>query len=127
MDFPEIIRAARTSSGLSQSDLAAKAGLGIATLWRLENDGDRAVDMLDRLCRALDLRFAGLPRKGLRLKGQDVAGPASVEPAMADGTSGLLGWLNYPLENGNARVKALSKAFAVLAPAVRVRKPEVVA
>jgi hypothetical protein len=35
MDFSAIIREARTTSGLSQSDLATKAGVGIATIWRL--------------------------------------------------------------------------------------------
>jgi DNA-binding XRE family transcriptional regulator len=62
MEFAAVIRNARISSGLSQPDLAAKAGVGVATIWRIENEGDGTVEVLGQVCQALDLRFAGLPR-----------------------------------------------------------------
>ncbi len=126
MNFAAIIREARTSSGLSQPALADKAGVGVATLWRVEKEGDGTVDVLTRLCRALDLRFAGLPRaesfseqvKLLRTR----RGWSQERLAERIGVS--VGSITR-LEIGNARIKTLDAALRVLAPQARIRKPEV--
>jgi hypothetical protein len=59
VDFSTIIREACTSLGLSQSDPASP---GIASVWRLENNGNGTVEVLTRLSVVLDLRFTGMPR-----------------------------------------------------------------
>lgn len=128
MDFSAAIRKARTSSGLSQTDLAERAGVSPHAVWEIENRGNGTVDILARLCAALDLRFAGLPRgktfseqvKTLRLRRgwsqERLAEHAGVSaPAI------------MRLERGNPRVATLSAALAVLAPKARVRRSDLAA
>ena len=57
MIHPRQIRAARALAGLSQEDLATKAGIGIATLRRIEGSDDIAgtAQTLARIERALDM------------------------------------------------------------------------
>src|SRR3954467_1709217 len=62
MDIAAAIREARTSSGLSQSELAHRASVSPHAVWELEARGNGTVALLTKLCPALDLRFAGLPR-----------------------------------------------------------------
>jgi DNA-binding XRE family transcriptional regulator len=62
MDFCTIIHGARTTSGFSQSDLSTKAGIGIATICRIEKEGDGTTDVVAGICWALHLRVAGLPQ-----------------------------------------------------------------
>ncbi len=56
MIHPRQIRAARALAGLSQEDLAAKAGIGIATLRRIEgaDDVSGTAQTLARIERALE-------------------------------------------------------------------------
>jgi len=58
------LRAARRARGLSQAALAAKSGAGRVTIARLEAGAlqDFRVGTLARLCKALDLELAALPR-----------------------------------------------------------------
>src|SRR3712207_2565751 len=126
MDFSTIIREARTSSGLSQPELAAKAGVGVATVWRFERDGDGTIDVLTRICRALDLRFTGLPRE------QDFGAQVQMlrtrrgwsQERLAERIGVSVGSITR-LETGNARIETLSAALAVLAPKARVRISEI--
>jgi len=126
MDFGAIIREARTSSGLSQADLANRAGVSIGAIYELEARGNGTVALLITLCQTLDLRFAGLPKgarfgeqvRALRLRRrwsqETLAGSARVSsPAI------------MRLESGNARIATLSAALKVLAPNARVRKPDI--
>ena len=128
MDFSAIIREARTTSGLSQSDLATKAGVGIATIWRIEKEGDGTIDVLAGICRALDLRFTGLPRAGSF--GDQVRALRTrrgwSQERLAERIGVSVGSITR-LETGNARIKTLSAALKVLAPEARVRKPEIAA
>jgi transcriptional regulator with XRE-family HTH domain len=125
MDFGTFIRQARTSSGLSQAELANRAGLSIGVIYELEARGNGTVALLTKLCTALDLRLTGLPRRPnfaqqvrvLRLRRgwsqEKLAMKAKVSaPAI------------MRLERGNARVATLSAALDVLAPEARIRKPE---
>ncbi len=126
MNFATIVREARTSSGLSQPDLAAEAGVGVATVWRIEKDGDGTVDVLTCLCRALDLRFAGLPHAdsfGDQVRTLRTRRGWSQEK-LADRVGVTVGSITR-LEIGNARIKTLEAALGVLAPGARARKPEV--
>ncbi len=126
MEFAAVIRNARISSGLSQPDLATRAGIGVATVWRIENDGDGTVDILGRVCKALDLRFAGLPRGGefgQRIKVLRARRGWS-QQTLAERIGVSVGAIAR-LETGNARIKTLEEALALLAPGARVRRPEV--
>lgn len=60
------LRSARHASGLSQAALAAKSGAGRVTIARLETGAlqDFRVGTLERLCEALGLELAALPRGG---------------------------------------------------------------
>jgi transcriptional regulator with XRE-family HTH domain len=62
MDLAGIVREARTSSGLSQAELATRASVSPHAIWELEARGNGTVGLLTKVCAALDLRFAGLPR-----------------------------------------------------------------
>lgn len=61
------LRAHRRSSGLTQAALAAKSGAGRVTIARLEAGSaqDFRVGTLSRLCDALGLELAAVPRGGL--------------------------------------------------------------
>ncbi|WP_414472778.1 DNA N-6-adenine-methyltransferase [Microvirga sp. M2] len=126
MDFAAAIRDARTSSGLTQSELAQKAGVSLHAVWEIESRGNGSVALLTSVCAALDLRFAGLPRgttfaeqvRILRTRRgwsqERLAGRAGVSiPAIVR------------LERGNARIATLSAVLSVLAPKARARKPEI--
>ena len=57
MIFPEQIRAARGLLGLTQVDLANRAGVGVATVKRIENANDHirtTVDAMLKIQRALE-------------------------------------------------------------------------
>ncbi len=126
MDFRTTIREARTTSGLSQSDLATKAGVGIATIWRIEKDGDGTIDVLSRICRALDLRFTGLPRvDGFNEQVRILRTRRGwTQERLAERIGVSVGSITR-LETGNARIKTLSAAFAILAPKARIRRAEI--
>jgi transcriptional regulator with XRE-family HTH domain len=61
------LRRQRRASGLSQAALAAKSGAGRVTIARLETGSaqDFRLGTLSRLCEALGLELAALPRGGL--------------------------------------------------------------
>ncbi len=126
MDFATIIRDARTSSGLTLAALAGRAGVSPNAVWELESRGSGTVAVLSKLIRALDLRFAGLP-KGNTLSEQvrtlrERRGWSQQRLAHASGVSTPA---IVRLENGNTRIHTLSTALAILAPNVRVRKPDI--
>jgi transcriptional regulator with XRE-family HTH domain len=58
------LRAARRNKGLSQSALAVASGAGRVTIARLEagTEQDFRIGTLERICAALDLELAALPR-----------------------------------------------------------------
>lgn len=60
----EVLRRARQEKGLSQTDLAARSGAGRVTISRLEAGSvqDFRLGTLSRLCGALDLELAAVPR-----------------------------------------------------------------
>ena len=64
--LPERLRQARHGKGLSQAALAARAGAGRVTIARLEAGAaqDFRIGTLSRLCAALDLELAAVPRGG---------------------------------------------------------------
>jgi phage N-6-adenine-methyltransferase len=116
VDLPAEIRLARTSSGLSQTEVASRAGCSLHAVWEIER-GNGTVQLLDRVMTALGMRIAGLPRgsslgeriRKLRLRRgwsqEKLASRAGVS-AMAVGR----------LESGNARMKTLAAVIEVLAP-----------
>jgi transcriptional regulator with XRE-family HTH domain len=57
----------RDARGLSQGDLAALAGVGVATLSRIENGANARYDTIDKLCKALRISrerlISGPPEK----------------------------------------------------------------
>ena len=126
MDFAAAIREARTSSGLTQSDLAARAGVSSHAVWELENKGNGTVAVLSAVCAALDLRFAGLPRG--RSFGDQVRTLRTRRGWSQERLAQRAG-ISIPaiirLERGNARITTLRAALALLAPRVRVRRTEV--
>jgi transcriptional regulator with XRE-family HTH domain len=65
-DIGNKLKAARTRKGLSQRDLAAKAGLLQAQISKVENGmSDLRLSSLIALSRALDLELELIPRKAL--------------------------------------------------------------
>jgi transcriptional regulator with XRE-family HTH domain len=126
MDFAEAVRRARSSSGLSQSVLAQKAGVSLDAVSALEVHGGGTIRVLAAVAKAIDLRFTGLPRgrsfgdqvRALRQRRRwsqnKLAEQAEVSaPAITR------------LERGNARVATLQAALNVLAPKARPRKSEI--
>jgi transcriptional regulator with XRE-family HTH domain len=61
MDFATAVREARTSSGLTQADLASRAKVSQHAIWELENRHNGTVAVLAAACAALDLRFTVYP------------------------------------------------------------------
>jgi phage N-6-adenine-methyltransferase len=120
MLFASGVRSARTTSGLTQTQLANQAGCSVHAVWELER-GNGTVALLERIASALDLRFVGLPpgtkfadrvrlvrqRRGWSV--QELAQAANLSPMAL-----------YRLEAGNARVASLEAVLRVLAPKVRV-------
>lgn len=64
--LPARLRQSRRDKGLSQAELAARAGTGRVTIARLEAGAaqDFRLGTLARLCEALDLELAAVPRGG---------------------------------------------------------------
>lgn len=126
MDFATIIREARTSSGVTQDELAARAGVTANTIWELESRGSGTVALLTKVVAALDLRFAGLPQGGeFADKVRALSARRGWTQAQLASRAGVSVPTVANLERGNARIATLSAALAVLAPKARVRKPEV--
>ncbi|GGK46116.1 DNA N-6-adenine-methyltransferase [Salinarimonas ramus] len=125
MDFASIVREERTSKGLTQGELAERAGLSLHAVWEAER-GNGSVAVLAALVSALDIRFAaagtgetwGARVRALRTKRgwsqEKLAARAGVSPMAIN-----------RLENGNARIATLSAALRVLAPRARARKPQI--
>jgi transcriptional regulator with XRE-family HTH domain len=69
------LRRQRRASGLSQTALAARSGAGRVTIARLEAGSaqDFRLGTLSRLCEALGLELAALPRGGLRAQETAIA------------------------------------------------------
>lgn len=124
MDVATLLREARTSSGLTQNQVAARAECSLHAVWEAER-GNGTVALLSRLMAALDVRLAGLPRGStlaervhlLRQRRgwsrQHLAERAGVALSAVE-----------RLERGNARIATLEAVLTVLAPAARARKPE---
>lgn len=55
----EILKGERRRSGILQKELAEKSGIGIGTIWRLEQNRYSVVDIfkLERICRALGFKL----------------------------------------------------------------------
>jgi phage N-6-adenine-methyltransferase len=125
MDIAAIVREARTSSGLSQSDLARRAGVSIHAVWELENRGNGTVDVLSSVVAALDLRFAGLPRgKTFAEQVRTLRGRRGWSQERLAERAGVSPPAIMRLERGNARIATLSAVLAVLAPKARVRRSD---
>jgi len=125
MDFGAIIREARTSSGLSQADLAKRAGVSIGAIYELEVRGNGTVALLTRLCTALDLRFTGLPRvSGFPRQVRTPRQRRDWSQERLARKAGVSAPAIMRLERGQARIATLSSALKVLAPNARPRKPE---
>jgi phage N-6-adenine-methyltransferase len=126
MDIATIIRDARTSSGLTQAELAQRAGCTANGVWEMEARAAGTMKLLATISTALDLRFAGLPKgrsfgeqiRTLRLR-------RGWSQEMLAQRSGLSAPAISRLEKDSARIAALSAALSVLAPKARVRKPQV--
>jgi transcriptional regulator with XRE-family HTH domain len=122
VNFAEVIRTARNASGLSQSELAAKAACSKNAIWNIER-GKGSMALLVSVLGALDVQIAGLPRgqsfadqiKTLRLRRGwtqiRLAASAKISPMTV-----------YRLERGDARMAALEAATNVLAPKARVAR-----
>jgi transcriptional regulator with XRE-family HTH domain len=123
MNFPAAIRDARTSSGLSQTELAARANVSLHAVWDAER-GNGTVAVLAAIISALELRFAGLPKAGTfgeRVKALRLRRGWTQEKLA--GRAGVSVMALSRLERSNARIATLSAVLAVLAPQARVRKP----
>ena len=124
MDFATLLREARTSCGLTQSQVGERAGCSLHAVWEAEH-GHGTVALLYRLLTALDVRLAGLPRGSTLAERvfelRQRRGWSRERLAQRAGVS--LSSIER-LERGNARIATLSAVLAVLAPAARARKPE---
>lgn len=58
MSLGTFINEVRTTSGLTQQELAKLAGVGKTAVWELENDrGDTRFTTIQAVCRALNIRL----------------------------------------------------------------------
>src|SRR5688500_6994638 len=119
LDIPALIRSARKSAGLTQTQLADRVGCSLHAVWQVER-GNGTVTLLNSILADLTVRFVGLPpgrtiperlrlartRRGLGQK--NLAERANVSPMAL-----------YRLERGNARIATLVAVLRVLAPQAR--------
>ena len=117
MDVATLLREARASSGLTQSEVAERAGCSLHAVWEAER-GNGTVALLTRVFTALDVRLAGFPRGATLAERVHILrqrrGWSRQHLAQRAGTS--LSAIER-LERGNARIATLSAVLAVLAPA----------
>ena len=122
VDFGSMIRAVRTSSGLTQTDVAQGAGSSLGAIWKAERNLG-TVGLLERIVDALDVQFAGLPpgrtiaerlktartRRGLTQN--QLAERAGVSPMAI-----------LRLERGNARIRDSRGRCGSFAPKIRIAR-----
>ena len=125
MNFANAVREARKKQGLSQEALADRAHVSIHAVWELEANGNGTMRLLDALCVALDLRFAGLPkgptlaarvaclRERKSLTVNRLAERAGVSPGAV-----------RRVETGTARIQTLVSVLTGLSSDIRVRQHE---
>lgn len=121
-----MVRDARKSQGMTLSELASRSSCSVSSLFELETNGLGTVALMERVVKALDLKFVGLPghgpvferlrlrRESLRLTKSEVAAHAGISPdALAR------------LERGEARIATMERVAKRLAPKLRPRAPEI--
>lgn len=123
----QMIREARMSQGLTQSELAIRSSVGVQAIWDLEHGSGR-LPVLVRVMESVDLRLTGLPRgRSLpeRIRLARIRRGWS-QQELGTRAGGLSKGAIIRLEAGTARVSTLEATLRILAPNVRARKPEVV-
>jgi transcriptional regulator with XRE-family HTH domain len=116
------VRTARRKAGLTQAELAEKAGCSRHAIWELEKHGSGTLNVLARVFDAVGLRFTRVPEGqfGAALKTLRLARGLSQQrlASRAD--------LSVPtvarLESGNGRIDSFCRTLAVLAPRASIRK-----
>lgn len=125
MDLGILLREARSASGFTQQETARRAGISPHAVFEAER-GRGTIEVLDAIIRALDIRFAGLPR-GSRSWGEQVQllrhRRGLSQRALAE-VAGVSEMAISRLERGNARIATLAAALSVLAPEARLRKSD---
>jgi len=124
LSLSEIVRHGRTSTGLTQAQVAARASVSPHAVWELER-GNGTVAMFGAVLDALDVRLAGLPRGrsiAERVRTARLRRGLSLESLAA--RAGVSKGALLRLENGNARLSTFEAVAAVLMPGLRARKPE---
>lgn len=120
-----LVRDARKAMGLSQTQLADRASLGIHAVWELERRGNGTIAVFEAVAGIVELRLTGLPAG--RSIGERVAKARAKRgwslQTLAE-RSGLAKSTLIRLEQGRSRVASLEAVLAVLAPSARARKPE---
>jgi len=123
MNFGEVVKTARTSSGLSQTELAAKAGCSKNAIWAIEK-GNGSTALLGSVLDAMGVQIVGISRgrtlaeqiKALRLRRgwtqMRLAEAAKISPMTV-----------YRLERDEARIASLESALKVLAPKAAPSRP----
>jgi len=121
----EIIRTARVGHGLTQADLAERAGVSVQAIKDLERGSGR-LPILAAVLTILDVRLAGLP------KGTDLAARLKTartrkgwsQDRLAD-AAGVSPGAIARLEAGTARIGTAEAVIRFLAPDLRARRPDV--
>lgn len=87
-----MVRDARKSQGLTLVELASRSSCSVSSLFELETNALGTVALMERVVKALDLKFVGLPghgsvferlrlrRESLGLTKSEVAAQAGVSP-----------------------------------------------
>lgn len=118
------LRLARRSAGLSQQELAARLGLTVQVIQRLEA-GIGSVSTLLTVMAALEFRLSGLgPGATLAEQLRRVRQKRGLTMEELSGRTGLSRTTIAGLERGGGTVKSLQRLLAVLAPKVRRQAPE---
>jgi transcriptional regulator with XRE-family HTH domain len=121
----EAVKRLRKSHGMTQPELAVRAGCSTHAVWEMEVRTNGTVAMLERLTSAMGGRWVGLPKgSGLTDRVALARRRADLSFDVLARRTGISKTALIRLERGKARVATLQAVLPVIAPRCTVRRPD---